>query len=248
MNVLVLAAALLAQDPDPLKDFEREVDRILAACAGFEEKFTLGAAGECLQQAKSAAATAERAGDAKSPPLIYAVAIERISKAITALDSKSAELRRLQNQLERGRKRAAAAADDAKRDVARRYALDRAGLVVNAAVAEAVDLVNLGIDCARHESLEEADDALVEAESRLSALRASTWEATSDGPKLAPVILSRVRAAQGRIKEAADDLKRGIERCPAWLDRDHDAKEVLHAKPEDHDKLVKSLESRGEDR
>ena len=248
MSTLILALLLLQEPPsDPLKDFEREADRIVAACAAFEEKFTLGAAGECLYQAKAAAAAAERASDSKAPALIHAAAIDRISKAVSALETRSSELRRLQNLLERGRKRAAAAVDETKREAALKYALDRATLVVNGAAGEAVDLVNLGIECSRNGLLDEAEDALSEAESRLSLLRASTWEATTEGPRMAPVILSRVRAAQGRIKEAADDLRRGIERCPGWLDRDHDAKEVLHAKPEDHDKLVKSLESRGED-
>jgi tetratricopeptide (TPR) repeat protein len=56
-----------------------------------------------------------------------------------------------------------------------------------------------------------------------------------------------VRAAQGRIKEGAEDLRRGLDRIPAWLDRDLDFKDSLHAKPEDHAKFVKDLEARGED-
>jgi tetratricopeptide (TPR) repeat protein len=249
MLTFVLALLLVQEPPptDPLKDFEREADRILAACAAFEEKFTLGAAGECLQQAKMAAAAAERAGDAKAPALIHAAAIDRISKAVKEHDKPSSELRRLQNQLEKGRKRAAAAPDEAKKEAALRYALDRATLVVNTAMNESVELVNMGIECSRNGLLDEAEDALVDGESKMSLLRASTWEATSKGPRMAPVLLSRVRAALGRFKEAADDLRRGVERCPEWLEETFDGKEALHAKPEDHDKLVKSLESRGED-
>ncbi len=250
MIPVLLAAMFLVQDPapqDPVKDFEKELDRNLAACAALEEKFTLGAAGECLQQAKVYAGVAERAGDAKARAAIGAAAIDRISKGVTALETRSSDLRRLQNQLERGRKRAAAATDDAKRAAALQYALDRAGLVVSSISGEATDLVNLGIECARSGALDEAEDALVEAESKLPSLRASTWDATAEAPRMAAVLLSRVRAGQGRIKEAAEDLRRGIDRLPAWLDRDLDFKESLHAKPEDHAKFVKSLETRGDD-
>ena len=249
MISLLLAAAVLAQEPaqDPVKDLQAELDRIVAACAALEEKFTLGAAGECLQQAKAFGSVAERAGDARAQAAIGALAIDRISKAVTELETRSSDLRRVQNQLERGRKRAAAEKDDAKRLVALRYSIDRAALVVSAVSNEATELVNLGIECARNGSLEEAEDALAEAESKSPALRASTWEATAEAPRMASVLLSRVRASQGKIKEAAEDLRRGIERLPTWLDRDHSAKEALHAKPEDWEKLVKSLEARGDD-
>jgi len=248
IEFVLLAAALLQEPvPDPVKDLEKELDRILAACAALEEKFTLGGAGECLQQARAAMAAAERAGDAKAQAAVAATAIDRISKAVTALESKTSELRRVQNQLERGRKRAAPLVDDAKRATALRYAIDRALLVVSGVSGEATDLVNLGLDYARNGAQEEAEDALVEAESKLPALRASSWETTSEAPRMAPVILARVRAAQGRIKEAAEDLRRGIERLPTWLDRELDFKEALHAKPEDHAKFVKSLEARGDD-
>jgi tetratricopeptide (TPR) repeat protein len=250
MIPLLFTAMLLVQDPppqDPVKDLEKELDRILAACAALEEKLTLGGAGECLHAARSAMAAAERAGDAKTQVAIGAAAVDRISKAVTALESRSSELRRVQNQLERGRKRAAAAADDSKRAAAYKYALERAALVVNSVSGEATDLVNLGIECARSGAQEEAEDALVEAESRLPSLRASTWDGTAEAPRMAAVLLSRVRAAQGRIKEGAEDLRRGLDRIPAWLDRDLDFKDSLHAKPEDHAKFVKDLEARGED-
>ena len=249
MFEIVLVAAVLLQEPapDPVKDFEKELDRILAACAALEEKFTLGSAGECLQLARQAVANAERLGDPKAQAAIGAAAIDRISKAVTALESRSSELRRVQNQLERGRKRAAAAADDPKRGAALRYALDRAALVVSEASGEATDLVNLGIEYSRVGDWEEAQDALAEAESRMPALRASTWEATAEAPRMAALLLSRARAAQGQIKEAAEDLRRGLDRMPAWLDREIDFKEALHAKPEDHAKFVKDLEARGDD-
>jgi tetratricopeptide (TPR) repeat protein len=247
MIALTLLAAVLMQDPDPVRDLERELDRILAACAAREEKFTLGAAGECVRQARTAGAAAERAGDPKMEAAVYALAGDRISKAVGALENRPSELRRLQNQLERGRKRAAAAPEGPRRTAALRYALDRAGLVATAGSAEATDLVNVALDCLRTGAYDEAEDALVEAESRLPSLRASTWEATAEAPRLAAVLLSRVRAAQGRIAEAAEDLRRGIDRIPTWLDREIDFKESLHKSPEDHAKYVKALEARGDD-
>jgi len=250
MIPLLFATLFLVQDlppQDPVKEFEKELDRILTACTSFDEKFTLGAAGECLQQARLAVAAAERAGDAKAEASIGATTIDRLSRAVSALESKSSELRRVQNQLERGRKRAAAAADEAKKTAALRYAIDRAALVVSAATGEATELVNLGLELMRSGAWEEAEDALVEAESKLPALRASSWESTIEGPRMAAVLLARVRAAQGRIKEGAEDLRRGLDRIPTWLDREIDFKETLHAKPEDHAKFVKALESRGDD-
>jgi tetratricopeptide (TPR) repeat protein len=247
MIAIALLAAALLQEPDPAKDLEKELDRILAACAATEEKFTLGAAGECLQQARLASAGAERAGDPKAQGAIAVMTIDRVSKAISALESRSSELRRVQNQLERGKKRAAAAADESKRAAALRYAIDRAAVIVSAASGEAADLVNLGIECSRLGDWEEAEDALAEAESKTPLLRASTWEATAEAPRMASVLLSRARAAQGRIKDAAEDLRRGLDRMPEWLDKEIDFKEALHAKPEDHAKFVKSLESRGDD-
>ena len=242
-----LLAAILVQDPDPVKDLEKELDRIVTSAAALEEKFTLGAAAECLAAAKTYAAMAERSGDMPARLAIATAAIDRISKAVTALESRSSELRRVQNQLERGRKRAAAATDDEKRAAALRYALDRASMVVSAATGEAGELVNLGLECARAGAAEEAEDALTEAEAKLPTLRATTWEATPEAPRLAAVILSRVRASQGRIKEAAEDLRRGLDRVPDWLDRDLNFRDSLHAKPEDHAKFVKSLETRGDD-
>lgn len=250
MISILFAALFLVQDPppqDPVKEFEKELDRILAACAAFEEKFTLGAAGECLQLARQAVAEADRAGDAKAPISIGSTTIDRLSKAVSALESKSSELRRVQNQLERGRKRAGAAADEEKKGAALRYALDRASLVVSSASGEATELVNLGLELMRSGAWEEAEDALAEAESKLPVLRASSWETTIEGPRMAAVLLARVRAAQGRVKEGADDLRRGLEKIPTWLDREIDFKETLHLKPEDHAKFVKSLESRGDD-
>lgn len=245
--IAIVMAAVLIQDPDPVKDLEKELDRIVAACAAFDEKFTVGAAGECIQQARAAVAVADRAGDTKAPALIAAMVIDRISKAVNGLETRSSELRRVQNQLERGRKRAAAAADDAKRLAAYQYAIDRAAMVVSSVSGETADLVNLGIACIRKGEWDEAEDALAEAESRAPALRASTWEGTAEGPRMASVLLARVRAAQGKIKEGAEDLRRGIDRIPEWLDRDMAFKDVLHAKPEDCEKVVKSLEARGDD-
>jgi tetratricopeptide (TPR) repeat protein len=247
MIAIALLAAALLQEPDPAKDLEKELDRILAACAATEEKFTLGAAGECLQQARLASAAAERSGDAKAQGAIAAMAIDRVSKAVSALESRSSELRRVQNQLERGRKRAAAAADESKRAAALRYAIDRATLVVSAASGETADLVNLGLEYSRAGDWEEAEDALAEAESKLPLLRASTWETTAEAPRMATLLLARVRAAQGRIKEAAEGLRQGLERMPSWLEKEVDFKESLHAKPEDHAKFIKSLEGRGDD-
>ena len=243
----ILWAAVLLQDPDPAKDLEKELDRIVAACAATEEKFSVGAAGECIQQMRAAVGAAERAGDAKSQAPFAAMVIDRICKVVAALDTRSPELRRLQSQLERGRKRAAAAADDAKKTSALLYALDRASLIVSSVSNEAVELANLGMDSMRRGEWEEAEDALAEAESKMPALRASTWDATAQAPRMASLLLSRARAAQGKIKEAADDLRRGVERIPEWLDRDMAFKDVLHSKPEEWTKLVKSLEARGDD-
>ena len=246
MIAIILAAALV-QDPEPLKEFEKEIDRILAACAGHEEKFTLGAAAECLQQTKVWGGVAERAGDAKSLAAIFASAVDRISKAVTALEERSSDLRRVQNQLERGKKRAASAKDAGKQVAALRYALERAGLITSAVMAEAENLVTLGLDCSKSGAYEEAEDALAEAESRMPSLRASTWDSSAEGPRLASVLLARVMAARGRIAEGAEALRRGIERNPGWLDRDLNFKESMHANPEDHAKFVKSLEAFGED-
>jgi hypothetical protein len=242
--IALVIAAMLAQEEDPALRVGKDLDRIIGAFAGREEKFTIGAAGECLRLARVAGQEVGRAGAPAAEAAVYAAALDRISRAIGALENRPSELRRIQNHLERGRKRAAAIEDGAKKAAALRYAIDRASLVFSGEASGVADLVNTALDCLRNGAPAEAEDALVEAEAKLPALRASTLEASPEAPRMAAILLSRARAAQGRLREAADDLRRGIGLLPTWLDRELDFKEALHAKPEDHAKFVKALEAK----
>jgi len=244
MIALMFAAAVLAQDEDPARRIEKDLDRIIGAFAGREEKFTVGAAGDCLRVARAAGHEAVKAAAPPVEAAVYGTALDRISRAIGALENKPSELRRIQNHLERGRKRAASIEDAGKKAAALRYALDRAFLVFSAEASGTADLVNMALDYLRNGAPAEAEDALVEAEAKLPALRASTLEDSPEAPRMAAILLSRARAAQGRIREAAEDLRRGVDLLPSWLDRELDFKEALHAKPEDHAKFVKALEAK----
>lgn len=243
MIAAVLAAAVLVQDPDPVKDALDAFDKTITAFAAREEKFTLGAAGQLLGQAFRLGQPLEQGGKPGKAAAVYEGAADRVSKAISALESKPPDLRRLQGQIEKGRRRAAAIADETAKARAMRFALERAHLVFRAEADLAVHLTNLGIDYLREGALDEAAEAFLEAEEKQPQLKFSAPEESPQGPRVATFFLCRVRLLKGDLKTAAADLRRGLEAMPEWLDKDYDFKN-LHAQPEDHAKLLKNLEEK----
>jgi len=246
MLALVFATAILMQQDDGVKLAHSELDKTIAKFAGREEKFTLGAARECIHQIQMAAEAFDRGGRPKEAVAIYDGAVERISKAISGAEMKTPELRKLQGHLEKGRRRAAALEDDARKAAAYRYGLERGVMVWAAEVNLAGDLMNLSLSCIQAGDLEEALDALREVEDRLAPLRQSTFEATPQSVRMPPMIRARIYSMQGKWKDAAGELRRGLDILPEFLGQDLEFKK-LHRKPEDYDKLLKQLETRGED-
>jgi tetratricopeptide (TPR) repeat protein len=237
----VLALPLLAGaaplQEDPVKDAQADLEKFLKKAA----PLTLGGLSESLQQTQEAANRQTAGKHVKEAAAICAAAFERLGKAIQELESRPPELRKALLQMEKARKRAADLAAEDKKLVAFRYAMERISLLHRDEANAAMGLVNLGISHTAEANYAEAEDALAEAEARLAALRGTSVETTPEAPRLAPIFLARARMLQGRYKEAAADLRRGLTLSPDWGDREYVFAKDFH-KEGDYPKLLKKLE------
>jgi len=222
MITLLLALACLQEDP--AGDAARELDALVKK-ASASGPFGIGAAKEYLELAGQHAGRQIAGKNLKGGIEILALAFDGLAKAIQALETKSPELRKVLMQLEKGKKRAAEAKDDEARGVAYRYAIDRCGLLHSQEAGLSAGLFNMGVEYLSDGNLAEAEEAFTDADAMHAALRGTTPEATPQGPRWAAIFLARVRMMQGKYKQGAADLRRGLAAAPEFV-----GQEVAYAK------------------
>jgi tetratricopeptide (TPR) repeat protein len=227
---LVLAIAILMQDVDPVDKFKADLDKRMKEYP----TFTTGAMADVIRFTFGSAAKG-------GVPVLDAGA-ETVSKAVLALATRPTELRRAVGYIDKARKRAAEAGTDDEKRAALRYGLQRAFALYQNEAGIATDLFNLGIEFFAEASYAEAEDALKEVDERFAGLRLANINDTAEALRLSPIFLARIEMARGNYKNAAEALRRGLDRSPDWGDKDDLDLSRLTQKEGEYARMLKALD------
>jgi len=201
----------------------------------------LARAAELLKLIQNEGTFFESQGKAAEQAGLYRQSSEALFRALEAQESKTGQTRRAILALQKAARRAERKSTDAEKVGTYRFAFSRIELAFQVESAEVRALVSLGLDCFREGLLEEAEEALREAEDRLPAILGKDLETTDKNARLGPMLLAQTYLASGRYTEAGLAARRSVELVPDWGEEDLDLR-TLHKSGEGYDSFLRKLE------
>ncbi len=172
---------------------------------------------------------------------VYARSAEALTKALEAQENKTGATRRSILTLQKAVKRAEKKKSDEAKVGTFRYAFAKTQLAFQVESAEVGALVGLGLECFQGGLLEEAEEALQEAEERLPSILGKDVETTDKNARLAPMILAQVYLAGSRYPEAGAAARRSIDLVPDLADEEIPLRK-LHKDGEAYDSALRKLD------
>lgn len=171
---------------------------------------------------------------------VYARSAVALAKALEAQENKTGATRRAILTLQKAVKRAEKKRTDEAKVGTFRYAFARTQLAFQVESAEVGALVSLGLECFQGGLLEEAEEALKEAEERIPSILGKDVETTDKNARLAPMILAQVFLAGGRYAEAGGAARRSIDLVPDLAEEEIPLRK-LHKDGEAYDSCLRKL-------
>lgn len=234
MTTLLL---FLALQEDPVALAMAKIEQAMAQTPAVN----LARSAEILKLVQNEGTFFESVGKIAEQREVYRRSAEVLAKALEAQERPTGQTRRAILALQKAAKRAETKKTDEAKISTYRFAFSRIELAFQIESAEVRALVGLGLEAFREGLLEEAEEALRDADDRLPAILGKDLETTDKNARLGSMLLAQTFLAGGRYAEAGAAARRSIELVPDWGDEEFHLRDLCKT-GEDYDSSLRKLD------